>query len=109
MAIGGTYFGGREVIPPQMLPFLLVRISSCLGLVHPALPGQPGPANLIEQGAVADFQRDSSSFAIPTIGFEDAQDNLAFEIVDRLASHFLEMNLAFQQNFGNRMGMLPTQ
>src|ERR1700680_1269090 len=86
---GANYFGGRRA--------------------HSPLAGQASPANLIEQSAVADFQRASSPFAVPAIGFQDAQYNLTLEVMNRLASYFLEMDLAFDWNFRSRVSMLPAQ
>ena len=78
-------------------------------MVHSTFAGQTGPADLIQQCAVTDFQCASSSFAVPVIGFQDAQNDLSLEIMNRLASHFFEMDLAFDRNFRSSVSLLPVQ
>ena len=45
---------------------------SCLGRMYPSLARQAGAADLIEQGAIADFQSARGSLSVPVIGFQYA-------------------------------------
>ena len=77
--------------------------------VNSSLSGQAGPADLVEQRAVTNFQRARGSFAIPAIGFQNVQDDLPLEIVNCLTGYFLEMDLAFKRDFRSRVSMLSIQ
>src|SRR5579864_755166 len=77
--------------------------------MHSPLAGQACSVNLIKECAVADFQRASRSLAVPAIGLQNAQNDLSLEVMNRLASHRLEMDLAFGRNFRSRVSLLPAQ
>ena len=57
-----------------------------------AFSGQTSLADFVEQGAITDFELAGGTLAIPAIGFENAQDDFAFEIMDGLAGNFFEMD-----------------